>query len=146
MKYRLLLSLAVLSIIGTLLTGCGGTPSPPVGSIKHLQELAQVGQTFDQFQELMTDALKGRMTIYPAQAIEKQENGNWTFKAQESGNPGDTNAPCLVIIIEPDPGDNMYFSVFLKDKQIIAVEWFDYAGVFVINTVLSNLLDMGGTE
>ncbi len=69
MKYRALLPLVVLSIVGTLLTGCGGTPSPPVSSIKHLQELTQVGQTFDQFQELMTDALKDRMTIYPAQDI-----------------------------------------------------------------------------
>ena len=144
MKYGALLSLVVLSIVGTLLTGCIGTPSPPVDSIKHLQELAQVGQTFDQFQELMTDALKDRMTIYPAQVIEKQESGNWTFKPKEGGSPGDTDAACLVIVIEPDLGDNMYFSVFLKNKQIIAVEWFDYAGAFAINTVLGNLLDLGG--
>ncbi len=146
MKYRALLPLVVLSIVGTLLTGCGGTPSPPVGSIKHLQELVQVGQTLDQVQELMTDALKDRMTIYPARAIEKQESGNWIFKAQEGGSPGDTDAPCLVIVIEPDPGDNMYFAVFLEGRQVIAVEWFDYAGVFVINAVLGNLLDLGGTE
>ena len=146
MKYRALLPLVVLSIVGMLLTGCSGTPSPPVSSIKHLQELTQVGQTFDQFQELMTDALKDRMTIYPAQDIAKQESGNWTFKAKEGGSPGDTDAPCLAIVIEPDPGNNMYFAVFLKSRQIIAVEWFDYAGAFVINTVLGNLLDLGGTE
>ena len=146
MKYRPLLSLVVLLIIGTLLTGCGGTPRPPVDSIKHLQELVQVGHTFDQVQELMTDTLKGRMTIYPAQNIEKQEDGNWIFKAKEGGSIGDTDAPYLAIIIEPDPGDNMYFAVFIKDRQVIAMEWFDYTGASVINIVLGNLLDMGGTE
>ena len=146
MKYRTLLSLVVLSVVVTIHTGCGGTPNPPVGSIKHLQELVEVGQTLDQVRDFMTDALKERMTIYPAQAIEKQESGKWTFKAKEGGSPGDTDAPCLVIVIEPDPGDNMYFAVFLKDSRVLTVEWFDYAGVFVINTVLGNLLDLGGTE
>ena len=146
MKYRPLLSLVVLSIVGTLLTGCGGTPSPPVGSIKHLQELVQVGHTLDQVQEMMTDALKDRTTTYPAHEILKQESGNWTFKAQEGGIIGDTNAPYLAIVIQPDPGDNMYFAVFLKDSQVIALEWFDYTGASVINIVLGNLLDMDGTE
>jgi hypothetical protein len=145
-KYRPLLSLVVLLLVGTLLTGCGGTPTPPVDSIKHLQELVQVGQTLDTVQELMTDALKDRMTIYPARDMEKQENGNWIFKAKEGGSPGDTDAPYLAIVIEPDPGSNMYFSVFLKDRQVMTVEWFDYAGVFVINTVLGNFLDLEGTE
>ncbi len=146
MKYRPLLSLVVLLIIGTLLTGCGGTPNPPVDSIKHLQELVQVGHTLDQVQELMTDALKDRMTIYPAQNIEKLASGNWAFKAQEDGSTGDTDAPYLAIVIEPDPGDNMYFAVFIKDRQVMAIEWFDYTGASVINIVLGNLLDLGGTE
>lgn len=146
MKYRTLLSPVVLLLVGTLLTGCGGTPNPPVNSIKHLQELVQVGQTLDTVEELMTDALKDRMTIYPARDMEKQENGNWIFKAKEGGSPGDTDAPYLAIVIEPDPGSNMYFAVFLKDRQVMTVEWFDYAGVFVLNTVLGNFLDLGGTE
>lgn len=146
MKYRTSLPLVVLLIVGTLLTGCGGTPSPPVDSIKHLQELVQVGHTLDQVQELMTDALKGRMTIYPAQNIEKLASGNWAFKAQEDSSTGDTDAPYLAIVIEPDPGDNMYFAVFIKDRQVMAIEWFDYTGASVINIVLGNLLDLGGTE
>jgi len=145
LKYRALLCLVVLLIVGTLLTGCGGT-SPPVGSIKHLQELVQVGHTFDQVQDFMTDVLKDRMTIYPAQEIEKQEDGNWIFRAQEGGSIGDTDAPYLAIVIQPDPGDNMYFAVFLKDSQVIAMEWFDYTGASVINIVLGNLLDMDGAE
>ena len=140
MKYRAFFCLVALLVIGTLFAGCG-TPKPPVDSIKHLRDLVLTGQTLEQVQDLMTDALKDRMTIYPAQNIEKQTNGNWKFEAKEGGNPGDTDAPYVVIVITPDPDNAQYFTVFLKDGKVTTTEWFSSTGAAIIHKLLGNLLE-----
>ena len=146
MIYRALLCLLMLSIAAGLLAGCAGTPRPPVDTTSQFQELVQVGQTLEQVQELMTDALRDRMTIYPAENIQKRETGNWEFQAKQGGSPGDTDAPYLVILIEPDRDSTEYFAVFFEGRMVTASEWFDNRGAFVIRELLGNLLDMEGAD
>ena len=141
MRYRVLLCLVMLSVITAMLAGCGGTPKPPVDTTRQLQELVQVGQTFEQVQDLMTEALKERVTMYPAQNIKKQVTGNWEFQAKEGGSPGDTDAPYLVLLIEPDPASTTYLAVFFEGRTVTAAEWFDHTGAVVIQKLLGNLLE-----
>ena len=146
MGHRALLCLIMLSVVATLLAGCGGTAKPPVDTTRQLQELVQVGQTLEQVQELMTDALKGRVTIYPAQSIKKQVTGDWEFQAKQGGSPGDTDAPYLAMVIEPDSGSTKYFAVFLEGRTVTAAEWFDHTGAVVIQKLLGNLLETEEVE
>jgi len=139
MKYRAFFCLVALLIIGILAAGCG--TNPPVNNTKHLQDLVQAGQTLEQVQELMTDTLKDRMTVYPAKNIEKQATGNWTFEAKEGGSPGDTDAQYLAIVMKPDPANNKYFTVFLKDGKVTTTEWFGSTGAAIIQRILSNTLE-----
>ena len=141
MRYRALLCLVMLSVITTTLAGCSGTPKPPVDTTRQLQELVQVGQTLEQVEELMTEALKERATTYPAQSIKKQVTGNWEFQAKEGGIPGDTDAPYLAIVIEPDPASTSYLVVFFEGTTVTAAEWFDHTGAIVIRKLLGNLLE-----
>lgn len=141
MKYRTLFCLAALLVIGTLLAGCG-TPRPPVSSTRHLQDLVLAGQTLEEVQGLMADALKDRMTIYPAKSIEKQASGDWIFKAVEGGAIGDTDAPYMAIVIKPDPDNTKYFTIFLKDGKVTATEWFNSLGAGIIHKILGNLLEI----
>ena len=140
MIFRALLCLVTLSVITTMLAACGGTPKPPVDTARQLQELVQVGQTLEQVQDLMTDALEDRVTIYPAQNIKKQVTGNWEFQAKEGGSLGDTDAPYLILLIEPDPASTTYLAVFFEGKTVTAAEWFDHTGAVVIRKVLGQVL------
>ena len=146
MRYRTLLCLVMLSVMATLLAGCGGTPKPPVDTTTQLQELVEVGQTLEQVQELMTDALKERATIYPAQSIKKQVTGGCEFQAKEGGSPGDTDAPYLAMVIEPDSGSTKHFAIFFQGRTVTASEWFDHTGAVVIHKLLGNLLETEEAE
>ena len=113
----------------------------PVDSNKHLQGFIEYGQTLEQVQGLMTDTLKARMTIYPAQQIEKQANGSWTFKAFEGGKIGDTDAPFVALVIKPDPTNTKYLTIILQNGQVITSEWFSSTGAAIIHKILGNLLE-----
>jgi len=139
MKYRAFSCLVALTVVGALLSGCG--VNPPVNSNKHLQGLIEYGQTLEHVQGLMTDTLKDRMTIYPAQKLEKQANGSWTFKAAEGGEIGDTDAPFVVLVIKPDPTNTKYLTIFLQNGLVITSEWFSSTGAAIIHRVLGNLLE-----
>jgi|GEM_PF-2295529 len=146
MKYRALLCLVTLSVAGALVTGCGGTPKPPVNSARHLQEIVEVGQTLDEFQELMTDSLRERSTIYPAESVEKKASGNWSLKAKAGASIGETDAPYLAVVVKPDPDNTKYYTVFFKDGKVIDAEWFVSTYASFIHQVLGNQLDLEGSE
>jgi len=145
MKHQALLFGALVTVVGMLLAGCGA-PRPPVDSARDLQEVVEVGQTLDQVLDLMREDLRQRVTIYPAETIEKKQTGNWSFRAMESGEIGDTDAPYVALVVKPDPDHNKYFAVFFKEGKVIAGEWFVPAAAAVIHNVLGNLLDLGGEQ
>jgi hypothetical protein len=124
MTRRVLITLAVLSLTVVLLTACGGTPTPPVKKIAHLEQLVGAGQSLEQVQALMTDELWEKATVYPLSMAELSENGNWQFKSKEDGTPGDTDAPFLVVIFLPEKTAGNSLAIIFENGAVVTTEWF----------------------
>jgi hypothetical protein len=109
-----------------VLSACQGTITPPVDSASHLETLVSEGQPLAQVLGNMTPRLESQTMIYPANGIEKQANGQWTFTSKSGGIPGDTDAPFLALVITPDTTNEDYYVIFFKDDRVMSHEWFTF--------------------
>lgn len=141
MKYGAILVLVAVSVVGTLLTGCNQTPTPPVDKAEDLEKLVEIGDTLEYVQSLMTDYLTQRTLIYPAASAEKKENGAWSLKAKEGGRFGDTDAPYVIMLVSPTRSGGTYYTIFFHDSTAFAIEKLPNQYIYTINQTLGGQIE-----
>ena len=139
MRLRAILGAAATAALVMVLSACEGTITPPVDSGRHLETLIMEGQRLAEVQGLMTARLQSQTMIYPADKIEKLENGRWTFTSKSGGIPGDTDAPFVALVITPDSTNEDYYVIFFKDDGVMSHEWFTAYYANFIHQVLGIL-------
>jgi hypothetical protein len=147
MKYRALAGLVLLALMGTVLTGCAGAGGRATNAMLKLQEGLEDGQSLEDVQASMSDDLKARATIYPAQKIAKQDSGNWVFTAKKDGAAGDTDAPFLVLLIAPETAGESSLAILFEDEAVMASEWYDVTSTSMLKkALLGNIYEQADAE
>jgi len=137
MKKKIFITAAAfLATLSILLSGCSGTPKPPVKTALNLSKLLQNGQTINQVYALMTDSLKTASTLYQANLVETSASGGWVFHAKEGGYAvGETDTYQVLFIHAAKTGGDV-FLIFFKSNSEFGSSWFNAQNAVIVETAL----------
>jgi hypothetical protein len=134
MRYRAMAGLVLLAMVGTMLAGC--TDSSGTDAMLQLQEGLTDGQSLSDVQASMSDELKARMTMYPAEKMEKTASGNWVFTAKEDGAVGDIDAPFQVMLVAPGLASASTLTILFDDEKLVDSVWYTPTSVSMLKKAL----------
>lgn len=145
MRYRAMAGLVLLAMVGAMLAGCsdsGGTDA-----MLKLEEGLTDGQSLSDVQASMSDELKVRTTIYPAEDMEKKASGNWVFRPKEGGSAGDADAPFQVMLVAPAVATANTLAILFDDEKLVDSVWYTPTSVSMLKkALLGNLVEDDDTE
>ncbi len=145
MRYRALAGLVLLAMLGTMLAGC--TDSAGTDAMLKLEGELVDGQSLSEVQALMSDELKARATVYPAEEMKKVASGDWVFTAKEDGAAGDTDAPFQVMLVAPELVSASTLAILFDDKILVESLWWSPTSVTLVKIALvGNILEDLATE
>ena len=130
MKKKVLITIGIiLAVVVIPIVLCNSPTEPAEDSIR-LELIVEDNMTLDEVYNLMVPELKNAALIYPALDITEIADGRWEFEAKANAEPGDTDAPYLVLVVFPqkptyDDTEGFYI-LFFKDEKLIDTARFDY--------------------
>ena len=145
MRYRALIGLVLLAMLGTTLAGCADSAGTDA-MLKFSEDLT-LDQSLSDVQTAMPDSLAERMTIYPAREIRKTDNGNWIVSSKEGGTAGDTDAPFQIMLVSPLSNNSTTLAILFEDKVLMDITWWGSRYVSIlIEELTGDLLPEGTTS
>lgn len=134
MRYRAMAGLVLLAMVGAMLAGC--TDSSGTDAMLQLQEGLTDGQSLSDVQASMSDELKARATIYPAENMKKTASDNWVFTAKEDGTAGDIDAPFQVMLVAPALASANTLAILFDDEKFVDSVWYAPTSVSMLKKAL----------
>ena len=134
MRYRAMAGLVLLAMVGTMLAGC--SDSSGTDAMLELQEGLTDGQSLSDVQASMSDELKARATVYPAEKMTRTASGNWVFTAKEDGAAGDTDAPFQVMLVAPALASANTLAILFDDEELVDSVWYEPTSVTMLKKAL----------
>lgn len=127
MRKKILIGLGIVLVVIIIAAVVGGG-SDSATSANQLNAAVSDGMTLQDVYDLMSSDLQNKATRLPALKIEKISEGNWQFVPKDNAEPGDTDAPYLVLGIPPEQYSDDFLMLFFHDDELFDKAWFDYDG------------------
>ena len=140
MKKKILIAIGIAIVIIIIPVILCSSPTEPAEDSIHLELIVEDNMTLDEVYNLMVPELKNAALIYPALDIAEVADGRWEFEAKANAEPGDTDAPYLVLVVFPqeqahDDTEGFYM-LFFKDEKLMDTARFDYDTAWAIQDKL----------